>query len=143
MTVNVTLLRSVMDEILANPEKHDQHYWASMREDSCETAYCFAGLTCTLQGQQVSWKDGYLGGRGVLQTYILQNGEEIDRTAQDMLGLDDRSANILFHEDNTIEDLKHLVDVLADEGTLRHWHSPHWLDDDEYDEDGSRTETYF
>jgi hypothetical protein len=120
MTVNKELLHRTMDEILAHPELHVQITWAVQRD--CGTAMCFAGWACALEGFSMNVEDLDLDG----VTSALENGDQIDTTAARLLGIDWPSALTLFSADNTITDLKHYVDEIAEHGMIRDAQDP-WV----------------
>lgn len=110
--VNQPLLRETMDTILAKPEAHNQEFYA--RRTECGTAYCFAGTALVLSGEDFAFSSNHYGE----VSWDLASGKPLFITACMILGIRPDDAMTLFHGDNTVEDLKHMVDVLCTEGTL-------------------------
>lgn len=114
---NVKLLRETLAHIEAEPEKWDQSVYR------CETGMCFAGWAVTLDGGR--WKtrpdeDGH--------ALLVAEAEddEISRKMGDIhaadrahriLGLTDGQADALFEGDNTLDDLRAIVNAIC-EGRL-------------------------
>ena len=70
-------------------------------EHFCGTAYCFAGWTLALEG----WKPGYYAHQMVKGEYEVG----VDEAAADALDLNLGEAEMLFHEDNSLDDLRRMV----------------------------------
>jgi hypothetical protein len=100
---------------------------------------CFAGHACHMSGWFPEFTPQHIR-RGYGPDEIIgdftdtcvKDGEraDIDSKAQELLGLDDYSAGVLFGAGNDLDRLTHLVALLRIDGTL----NPDELDDDEDDE---------
>lgn len=110
MTINHSEIEAIIGHIEAHPEEWDQRNWAS-RSD-CGTAYCLAGLACVRSGGQAK----FYRGLEYASTCSLPDGrtELIVLVAQDLLGLTNDQADILFDASNTIDDLKRIAKSFHD-----------------------------
>jgi hypothetical protein len=157
--VNNELLDKVLVHITRNKHLWDQGTWAHLNVKgydaetlrsmvlenpnlpACGTAMCFAGHACNMSGwfpefTPVYIRSGY-GPDEISGSYTdtcVKDGERaaIDEKAQELLGIDDYSAGVLFGAANNLERLTHLVAVLHIDGTL----NPDELTDDDDDDDG-------
>jgi hypothetical protein len=93
----------------------NQQKWVDI--NTCGTAFCYAGWALHLTGwQAVRLKDE--GTPDHLSEVMVKDGRilrwmEIGAAARDLLGLTNEEADALFAEENTIEDLKELVDSIV------------------------------
>lgn len=113
--VNQQLLRDTMDAILAHPDEHNQNTWQHVFYDStgsCRTTYCFAGWACVLSGVAMRKL------RPGEAESCTADGRRIPDVAQRLLGLDKLTAHELFHGMPRVEDLKHAVDEICEQGYL-------------------------
>lgn len=126
---NMKLLREVMDTILAKPDEWDQGSWAVIKPEAeggaCRTAYCVAGWACVLSGEQLRYEEAPISyipripmARGYLYADYTEDGVDIGERAQFHLDLDEITADILFDGDNSLETIKHYVDVIGEKGFL-------------------------
>ncbi|KJF21926.1 hypothetical protein C7T36_18280 [Rhodococcus sp. AD45-ID] len=121
MSVNETLLRSVMDHIETWPNLLDQNQWR------CGTARCFAGWAAELSGAQ--WISGERDqvqidtaeGRWFAGSVVRSQSGELRHVAdfaRRELGLTEIAADQLFDGSNTITELREMVENLCDFGTV-------------------------
>lgn len=97
-TVNIPLLRKVLDHVTAHPEEHNQSMWGV--RTSCGTAYCIAGHALVMSGVQLGWEDT-ADGYGYATVDVTKDGEQIHDAARRVLGLDDVQAYLLFDPNNS------------------------------------------
>ncbi len=95
--LNKPLLEKVMTHINDHPDVHDQEVWTVNPDyydpsniENCGTAACFAGWTCLLSG-------------------YTSRDVEVESKAVELLGIEWDDAGVLFHSDNTREDLNLMV----------------------------------
>jgi len=109
------LLYSTLDRVIAASAdgSWNQKMWVEINE--CGSAFCYAGHLLHSQG----WQAVRLPEQPSWATFGLQRGGEIltwtgigERAAQE-LGLTNAEADALFEEDNTLEQLKEIVDEIA------------------------------
>lgn len=116
MKPNVELMRKTYDQIvtveafaeegLEQDAVWNQNVWGnrSVLDDGsvCGTAFCYAGWTCVVAGLEIVWNDKF---RDEQDAKVLVHGElvEIEQAARDLLGLDMRQADYLFHPLNSLE----------------------------------------
>lgn len=110
--VNVTLLREVMDHILAHPELHNQAVWA--KKTACGTAHCFAGWACELSGLEMNNREIEIFG----ETTYLKDGRTISEGATSTLNIDGGTASMLFYSGNSLAKLKEYVDEICEQGRI-------------------------
>lgn len=79
MSVNLPLLRRVLDHITTHSDQHDQYWWAEVRQ--CGTVMCIAGHTCVLQGHRIDFTPEADGAH-------LTDGRRVEDVAAELLGLD-------------------------------------------------------
>ncbi len=121
-TVNVPLLRKVLDHITAHPEEHDQREYGV--RTNCGTAYCLAGHVAVMQGHELRFRKAEYSGDGrarathgagaEIAVAAIPGGGTVEQTARDALGLDRLQAYRLFHEDNTLDELWTLAGEFTD-----------------------------
>lgn len=107
-TVNVELLRKVLEHITAHPDEHDQEVWA--RRTACGTAMCLAGHAVVMTGHRIDWSLLDIGGLATFTT----TGEIIEAVAERELGLDLGQSVELFSAANTLARLWMLAAELTD-----------------------------
>jgi hypothetical protein len=120
MTINAARLQATMSFIESRPHDHDQQWWR------CGTARCYAGWASFLAGGRfVSSEDDkthIVASNGVknfrASTVRTPEGEllHVADHATIVLGIDDADADALFSPDNTIADLRRMVDNLVEYG---------------------------
>jgi hypothetical protein len=98
-TVNVPLLRKVLEHVTAHPEEWNQKWWATKTtESSCGTACCVAGWAVSWAGHDFKWDSN-----GEASVYIRErDARAIPHVAQELLGLNPEQAGILFFSGNTL-----------------------------------------
>lgn len=108
---NAGLMWRVLDQIDAHPELWDQEYWFTVTE--CGTAACVAGWACLLSGDKPlpllgKFEDLSVGEQAA--HVDVQGWMRLTRLrAQELLGITEEQADVLFHYENTREDLDRLV----------------------------------
>lgn len=122
MIINTALLEQTMSFIETHPHDHDQNWWR------CGTARCFAGWASFLAGGRfVSSehdKTHIVASNGVknfrASTIRTPEGDllHVGDHAVIVLGMDDFDADALFSPDNSIADLRRMVDNLVEFGTV-------------------------
>lgn len=112
-TKDFPMLWKVYDHIAAHPEEWEQTFWMSRKLDnSCGTAFCFAGhaVDISLQGYEAQWGDD---APVDFARYIKRDGrssaEPVDMVAREILGLDRREADLLFAGGNELEDIRNII----------------------------------
>lgn len=100
MSINVHLLRKVLEHITEHPNEWDQDNWGV--KTACGTAHCVAGHTVAMTGHELMWfrqgSELHLGGVNGVAGYC-----SVHAAARDELGLDDDEAYLLFHPDNSLD----------------------------------------
>jgi len=102
-TVNVPLLRKMLEHITAHPEEWDQDTWASESETStCGTSFCLAGHVVNSLGHPLVWRENLDH-----TAYCLADGQlrTIESVAIHALGIDNHDADCLFAASNSLYDL--------------------------------------
>lgn len=110
-TINVPLMRKVLEHITEHPEEHDQGVWAE--KTPCGTTYCMAGHTVLMAGHEIAWSGGPTdvsnedGADHVTKSVVTPDGltNYIPYVAARELGLDRDQASMLFYDSSSIEDL--------------------------------------
>lgn len=103
--VNVPLLRHALTWAWAEHvqpkevRRWRQTDWVSSTLDGCGTAHCFAGYIVSITVGVDSARRGFAN-----------DGQRIPDAARQALGLTQVEARYLFYEDNTLDDLKEIVD---------------------------------
>ncbi len=140
---DIDRLRQTLDYIKANPQNWDQSAWAALvtpttrdadgdlvvcpfpdegngQQTICGTAYCFAGHVTLNAGYRPIFNKEQaeiVGGQARTTAWQARNnfGEvvAIDHFAREWLDLTDEQARYLFHGQNTLEVLEHMVDNLG------------------------------
>lgn len=101
-----------LDKIIADPASWHQKHW--FRLTPCGTTGCFAGLTCLLNGDTLTWgnacdpREGCSCGEYRLTT---PEGRSVDASyrARDLLRINRDQADVLFDCGNTLDDLTRVV----------------------------------
>lgn len=88
-TINIPLLRKVMDHITAHPEEHDQTTWGQRRH--CGTTFCVAGWAVQFAGHEIVWPSDD-------EAEFVEDGQAIADVAETALGLTPWQAEQLFHQ---------------------------------------------
>lgn len=104
-TVNVPLLRKILEHITAHPEEWHQEWWAiKTSESSCGTACCVAGWAAFLGGYSFRW--GHLQDNDKASVNVGgKAGKTIPEIARKLLGLNQDQGTELFYSGNTLKDL--------------------------------------
>lgn len=109
------LLYATLDRVVAAAAdgSWNQKMWVEINE--CGSAFCYAGHLLHMQGwqavripEQPSWATFGLARNGEILTWT-----GIGERAAQELGLTNAQADALFEEDNTLEQLKEIVDEIA------------------------------
>lgn len=109
------LMYATLDRVVAAAAdgSWNQKMWVEINE--CGTAFCYAGHYLHSQGWQACrmpdsqpWATFGLARGGEILTWTM-----IGQCAADELGLTNAEADALFEEGNTLEDLKEIVDEIA------------------------------
>lgn len=150
--IDFDLLNDILALAMAEPLLHDQGSWMKpiarrvwremadrLHEElpgipvevDCGSAGCIAGWAVALRGGVFEFWGG------MVQTARIDGqSREIPMAAQELLGLDRWSANILFAADNSIDDLQDMVWWLERYGTLEEFdRRAHRTSRDGYDPD--------
>jgi hypothetical protein len=106
-TVNIPLLRKVMDHITAHPEEHDQESWAIRRD--CGTTMCVAGWTVHFAGHVIDWSED-----DSESCTVDGNRALISDTAQADLGIGAGAVEDLFFQSVTLDDVWQTVERITD-----------------------------
>lgn len=114
--INADLLETTMEYIEAHPEEHDQGTW----RNRCSTAFCFAGHAAILAGAESpkvlanSTDYWYIDtdGKAVADREEHPRAVHVQEYARAALGLNYPQTPILFHSDNTVYQLRAMVDKL-------------------------------
>lgn len=108
-TVNVPLLRKILDHITAHPEEHDQEVWAE--RTACGTVMCLAGHAAVMTGHTIAYERR---ANGDWMVRYCTNGEQIEDVARDALGLTYLQAAKLFDSQNSRDTLWDLAETFTD-----------------------------
>lgn len=149
--VNAQLLSETMDAVIAADQDgtwNQATWYDPIRDDQgnfCGTAGCFAGHRAFLDGYKLVWRDnwhrlpGYYEIENTVQDCIL-NFASIPSYVQNRLELTDHQAEVLFSENNTLDELKEMVNALLAGDDLSTWEindveqvvvsgPPFWIDE--------------
>jgi hypothetical protein len=123
---NTALLERVLAQIEAAPAQWDQGNYASQTDlanGECGTAYCFAGWAVALTypaakfaftDTQSHWPTDRTATTVVLNPAEFTGPAVIDAVARDLLGISDKTAEVLFEGGNSLDDLRRMVaDLVA------------------------------
>jgi hypothetical protein len=100
------LLKETYNYIVEHPEEHDQASWVRrVNGNSCDTAYCFAGMAVHLAGYDINVRMATVPGFDDHQYY-----KSIRDAAKELLNLDDHDADILFNGYNSIHDIRRILE---------------------------------
>lgn len=112
MTINVPLLRKVLEHITAHPEEHDQEVWG-ISGPACGTKFCLAGHVVQATGHQLVWMDPLDWEREVYGAEaalaVVDDWRTVPAVATEELGLDADQEQGLFWEAQTLDDLWRLA----------------------------------
>lgn len=102
---NINLLKKVRDEIVMNPESHDQSNWF------CETSMCIAGHAAVLSGRAVmkiepEWGLGLYSTEGNYPVYASDEAEKA-------LDLSDAERHYLFYCMNNEVSIKRMDQLIS------------------------------
>lgn len=117
-TPNPVLARQVLENIEANPNEWQQQSWACRflgSETSCDSAFCYAGHAVRMAHPDAEFQffeSDVLREEATAVEIPGVGRQSIRILAQQLLGLDDYSADVLFYADNTLEDLRDYVSQL-------------------------------
>lgn len=110
---NIAEMKAVYAYIQAHPDEWDQSNWASrllIGGSGCQTAFCFAGHVAVRAGYEPHFSDHPW-------TATVTNGnEEIADVAQQILDIDDYTAEALFVCTNNLETLGKIIDEIEKNG---------------------------
>lgn len=130
--INVKLLREVLQYIETHPQKWNQQAWFKVGQrsngepifnkvtlqfeevNSCNTSMCFAGHAALMSGFDAPPKNDYLMWRGWGPGLRKAETMDVDEYAREVLGLTFEQADVLFQGENTLEDLKEIVENLIE-----------------------------
>lgn len=117
MSVNKVALRETMDAVLAAASEDGWEQTRWIGEDQCGTYGCFAGWRVILDGGVMHKPDTdvYPATYGAYARMPDGRVVQVREYAVKQLGLSQEQAEEMFHANNTLEDLKHLVDPICDE----------------------------
>lgn len=90
--INSDLMQRVLKQIEEHPETWFQSCWVN----ECGTVACFAGWACLLAGHSPQEMEPWAG-------------DDVGDEAERLLGLDEEDGDRLFAGENTLDDLRHLV----------------------------------
>lgn len=133
--VDIARLDRALAYIEAHPDEHNQRTW--LKAASCGTAACLAGHVVMQEHPdgRPSPRGAYLSeGAWAYDFWELFDGTDIpvSHEAARLLGLDEEQADSLFNGSNTVDDLKRMRGMLADDPDTPWWK----LDGLEADPDG-------
>lgn len=112
---NLENLKAVREYIRANPEKHEQRFWAQQKKNECGTALCLAGTAALLAGMDFDWsQDKTLDLPDKVVTGFLTNGEAVWVFAQKWLDLTGEEVEDLFYEWDEEKALDKLDQLIKD-----------------------------
>jgi hypothetical protein len=109
-SLDIPLARKTFEFIEAHPEEWEQSEWI------CETGMCYAGHAAHIAGADLaepSFAAKAWGPDG--------DGIHISDYAQTVLGLGDGEATRMFFSENSLADLRGMVDDLETKGHLAAW----------------------
>jgi hypothetical protein len=114
MKPNVPLLRQTMAHIEASPQEWNQGNWR------CETGLCFAGHAALLADG--TWTHPYSRDLDEWLAELITtpggDAQPVKDYASHVLGLEIGEADRLFMGNNTLDDLRHIVNELCAEGQV-------------------------
>jgi hypothetical protein len=130
--INVKLLWEILEFIEAHPTTWHQQDWFKLvdretgdvryssvtsevsEQNSCGASFCFAGHVALAEGFPEPPKDdGELWTRSVIDPMWGETDEYVQDFARARLGLNSSQADVLFHESNSMKDLRNMVLVLS------------------------------
>ena len=126
--MNVELAENILEYIQAHPDEWNQKWW------HCGATYCFAGLIA--KGDDEIMQYNSYGSFDVIDRSTGENLGVIHKYAAERLGLTIWQADILFNEDNSLDDLKRLIEVLSDNPGISGENLAYMINNDAIDRDG-------
>lgn len=102
------LLKETYQEIIKHPEQHNQARWYSneyIGDVVCSTAYCFAGMAVHLAYPKAIFASG-----DSVYCNAEMSAASIPELAAELLGLDSDQADMLFASNNTLENIRLLLE---------------------------------
>jgi len=131
---NIVKLEDTMAFIEANPEKHNQKYWA--QQTPCSTSYCYAGLAIAQEYPKAKflfYDNWDTSDPELLASTVEINGEmyDVETLASKILELDKKDSDILFDSDNSVSLLREMVDALKNGESLE-VHGPTYEQDEDW-----------
>ena len=114
LTTEPAAVRSTLAHIEANPQEWNQGTWAM--ETECGTRYCAAGHALLTVGARMDVGAATVEVASLperLRSRFVHEHVAISAGARAVLGLDETTADRLFHGDNSIEDLRGLVEEIC------------------------------
>lgn len=128
MSINTGELRRQLRKLTIHPDQHDQGLWAKAitedntapRQSACDTFGCLAGNTVLASGQQLYWsnpvetytaegKEAFAWEANYVANSDGSPGRYIRDEAQELLGLSESQARMIFDGSNTRDDLWHFA----------------------------------
>ena len=111
--LDIPLARKTLEHIEAHPEEWNQGDWI------CESGMCYAGHAAHLAGAEL------VGALATFTAYAFgpesERGIHVSDYARRVLGLGDGEAQRMFYGENTLEDLRGMVESLETKGHLADW----------------------
>lgn len=122
MTINISLMRKVLEHITAHPEQVNQETWGTRQEGTgrgCGTTHCFAGWTVVLSHHRPLWMESESDDHGLFHMdYVrLRDSYEVravGAVAAAELGLTEMEADVMFNECETITSLWEMAEHFTD-----------------------------
>lgn len=121
----LALLDEVIADLKAHPERHNQEEWVIFKGQKppevtpaldCGSTFCIAGAVVVRSGAKPLWTKRYAG-KDVWSAYgaVTTDGEHrsIAEYARKLLGIGAVTADRLFWESNTMDDIEDIRDELA------------------------------
>jgi len=107
-------------ELRGLPSEWDQSVWGRTDSKGCGTACCIAGRQALLDGGQ------FVPGRWSVTAARMPGGRVVDISeyAGNRLGLTETQAEALFSEDNSLTDLRKIIDRIAEGETFPYGYDP-------------------
>lgn len=99
-TINVPLLRKVLEHITEHPSEWRQHKWATrflkLNGEVCGTAFCVAGHAAVMAGYHIDWT------RDESMVRYVTEGGSIEYVARQELGFSAEESKRMFWESNDL-----------------------------------------
>lgn len=120
--IDISRLDRALAYIEAHPDEHNQRVW--LKAASCGTTACLAGHV-VMQEHPDGHPSGvyYHEGGHAYDFWLVPGGMQLPvaQEAARLLGLDEEQADSLFCGSNTLDDLKRMRDMLADDPDAPGW----------------------